>query len=75
VVGSDLAISGGRNRMLARLVQGSWDVVASIIGFVRGTAKSRRPASAEHSGCCGVFHAYKDAGAMPRLPGLPSVGL
>ena len=33
----------------------------------------RRAASAEHSGCCVVLHTYHDAGAMPALPGLPSL--
>jgi hypothetical protein len=47
MVGSDLAMSGGHNRTLATLVQGRWDLVPLIVGFVRATAKSRRAASGE----------------------------
>jgi hypothetical protein len=66
---------GGHHRTLAALVPGRSDLVALIVGFVRATAKSRRAASAEHSGCCVVCHTYHDAGAMQRLPGLASFGL
>ena len=70
-MGSDLVISGGHN---PQLVQGSWDLVVLSVGFVRATAKPRRAASTEHSGCCVLVHTYHDAGAMPRLPGLPFSG-
>jgi hypothetical protein len=73
----ELAVSGGYDGTPATLVQARWDLVALIVGFVgfvRATAKSRRAASAEHSGCCVALHTYHDAGAMPRLPGLPSFG-
>jgi hypothetical protein len=41
-----LGDAAGHNRTLATLVQGRWDLVALIVGFVRATAKSRRAASA-----------------------------
>src|ERR1700722_1055604 len=68
VVRSDLANSG-HNRTLATLAQGRWDLVALTVGFVPATAKSRRAASGEHSGCWAAFHTPHDAGPTPKLPG------
>ena len=68
--------AAGHDRMLATPVQRRRELVfAVIVGCVRATAKSRRAARAERSGCCPVLHIYYDAGAMPQLPGLPSFGL
>ena len=72
VMRSDLANSS-HNRTLARLAQGRWDLVALTVGFVPATAKSRRAASGEHSGCWAALHTPHDAGATPRLPGLPAL--
>jgi hypothetical protein len=49
-----------------------WGLVALTVGFVPATAKSRRAASGEHSGCWAAFHTAHDAGPTPKLPGLPA---
>ena len=69
-----LGDAAGHTRTLATLAQGRWDPVALNVRFIRATARSRA-ASGEHSACCVALHTYHDAGAMPRLPGLPSLGL